>query len=64
MDSTLIALVTRVVTAARRAGLEVQDQRDAAEAALIAALPSEAPAIAHFMVEMLYPRITAVDLAA
>jgi hypothetical protein len=62
MDQSLIEMVCRVVVSARRAGLEVQDQRDAAVAALWAATPGEAPAIAHLMVELLYPEVT--DLAA
>lgn len=57
MDPSLIEMVTRVVTNARRAGLEVQDQHDAAVAAVWAATPGESPAIAHLMVQLLYPRL-------
>lgn len=62
MDQSLIEMVSRVVLNARRAGLEIQEQRDAAVAALWAATPGEAPAIAHLMVELLYPEV--VDVAA
>ena len=62
MDQVLIEMVSQVVANARRAGLEVKDQRDAAVAALWAATPGEAPAIAHLMVELLYPEVA--ELAA
>lgn len=64
LESTLVALVHRVVNEARRAGLAPQDQRDAAEAVLLAALPSEAPAIARTFVELVFPRIATTELAA
>ncbi len=60
MSPSLIDLVTHVVRKARCAGLSGQDQCDAAEAALMAAMPSEAPAIAHFMVQLLYPQLAEV----
>ena len=56
MDPSLIEIVTRVVDKARQAGLDVQDQRDAAVAALWAVTPGEAPAIAHFIVQLVFPR--------
>ncbi|WP_146747690.1 hypothetical protein [Paramagnetospirillum kuznetsovii] len=59
MSPILIDLVTHVVESAQRAGLDGRDQRDAAEAVLMAAMPSESPAIAHFMVELLYPGLAA-----
>ena len=62
MDPSLIEMVTQVVTKARQAGLGVQDQRDAAVAALWAATPGEAPAIAHLIVQLVYPQV--VCLAA
>lgn len=62
MDPSLIELVTRVVSNARRAGLGAQDQRDAAVAALWAVTPGEAPAIAHLIVQLVYPQLT--DIAA
>ena len=62
MDPSLIEMVTRVVTNARRVGLDAQDQRDAAVAALWAITPGEAPAIAHFIVELVYPQL--MDVAA
>jgi hypothetical protein len=64
LESTLVALVHRVVGEARRAGLAPQDQRDAATAVLMAAMPSEAPAIAHIFVELVFPRIATTELAA
>ena len=62
MDPSLIEIVTRVVANARQAGLEVEFQRDAAVAALWAVMPGEAPAIAHFIVQLAFPQV--VDLAA
>ncbi len=62
MDPSLIEMVTRVVANARRAGLGAADQRDAAVAAVWAATPGEAPAIAHFIVQLVYPSV--VGLAA
>ncbi|TAN61138.1 MAG: hypothetical protein EPN20_12845 [Magnetospirillum sp.] len=62
MNPALIEIVTRVVADARRAGLDVEDQRDAAVASLWAAMPGEAPAIAHFIVQLVFPPV--VDIAA
>ena len=57
MDQALIEMVRRVIANARRAGLGVQDQQEAAVAALWAATPGEAPAIAHFIVQLVYPKM-------
>jgi len=57
MDQALIEMVSRVIANARRAGLGVQDQQEAAVAALWAATPGEAPAIAHFIVQLVYPQM-------
>ncbi|MDO8606380.1 MAG: hypothetical protein Q7R40_07595 [Phaeospirillum sp.] len=56
MDPSLVEIVTRVVASARQAGLDVRDQRDAAVAALWAVTPGEAPAIAHFIVQLVFPQ--------
>lgn len=63
MNPSLIDLVVQVVRKARRAGLDPQDQQDAAKAALMAAMPHESPAIAHFIVDLLYPDLAA-EIAA
>ena len=62
MDQSLINMVRQVVASAHLAGLGAQEQRDAAVAAVWAATPDEAPAIAHLMVELLYPEVA--DMAA
>jgi len=59
LDSQLEDMVMRVVGFARNAGLSDQDQRDAAQAAVLAVLPAEAPAVAYLIVQQLYPRLVA-----
>ncbi|CAA7622061.1 hypothetical protein [Magnetospirillum sp. SS-4] len=63
-EAVLAALVLRVVAEARRAGLDPQEQRDAARAVLMAALPFEVPAIAHNLVDLVFPRAAAAGMAA
>ncbi|WP_156612486.1 hypothetical protein [Paramagnetospirillum marisnigri] len=57
MSQSMIDLVTHVVTRARSVGLDQQDQRDAAVAALMAAMPHETPTIARFMVDLVLPTL-------
>ncbi len=64
MNPSLIELVAHVVMKARRAGLDHQDQRDAAEAVLMASLPGESSAIAHFVMELAFPKALEGYLAA
>lgn len=59
IDPTLVELVTQVIGRARRVGLDVEDQRDAAVAVLWAAMPSEAPAVGSLIVQQLFPRLAA-----
>jgi hypothetical protein len=62
MEQSLVEMVTRVLIAARRAGLSERDQQEAAVAAVWAAQPSEAPAMARLLVQMVYPEVGSADM--
>lgn len=57
MDPSLLEIIKSAVLAARIQGLGSTGQRDAAEAVLLAMVPSLAPSIANLIVEQLYPFI-------
>lgn len=55
MDPSLIEIIKNAVRSAQSLGLGMQDQRAAAEAVLLALIPSLSPSIANLIVEQLYP---------
>ncbi len=64
MDPSLIEIITTAVRTSRRAGLSAGEQRDAAQAVLVAMVPSLAPAIAQLIVDQLYPFVPEAEIAA
>ncbi|CAA7622065.1 hypothetical protein [Magnetospirillum sp. SS-4] len=62
MDPSLLEIIGSAVSSARGQGLGVEEQRDAAEAVLLAMVPSLTPSIANLVVEQLYPFIGDRDM--
>ena len=64
MDPSLIEIIKTAVRSAQRQGLGTQEQRDAAEAVLLALIPSLSPSIAHLIVEQLFPFVAEMAAVA
>lgn len=64
MDPSLIEIIKTAVLSARTQGLGTQEQRAAAEAVLLAMIPSLSPAIANLIVEQLYPFVAEMGAVA
>lgn len=64
MDPSLIEIIKNAVLSAQKLGLGTEEQRDAAEAVLLALIPSLSPSIANLIVEQLFPFVDEMRGAA
>lgn len=64
MDPSLAEIIKSAVLSAQIQGLEVPEQRAAAEAVLMVMIPSLSPSIANLIVEQLYPLIADMSAVA
>ncbi len=64
MDPSLIEIIKNAVRSAQRQGLGTQEQRAAAEAVLLALIPSLSPSIANLIVEQLFPFVAEMGAVA
>jgi hypothetical protein len=64
MDPSLIEIISEAVGSARAAGLEVQEQRQAAVRVLIEIVPSLSTGIAELIVDQLFPIVADRVVAA
>lgn len=59
MSFSLIEIIGSAIAAARQAGLDAVEERDAAHAVLLAYDDSLTPGVARILVEQLYPQAAA-----